>query len=340
MEKWDAKTKTHLQVFLRCGTHTDIYICHTHRHTHTHIYIYISMYPDVVFGYLMARILHQFNHLLHDRDVLSEIPEDHGPCLFAQPTSESHDHMTFAGPVWMGDVALCLWGATDDAVASKLGVACGTRLDLFREHAMSPNLSKGKTELMFSTKGPKTNAWKKRLYGPLSTGFFPILGGPKPIRCPLSPAMRTWEAPLLHAGSSRPEARRRIAIANTSFNQHRKLVFQNQFWDLQKRAELFNSLVISKLCYAAETWVLDDWETREYTDSAIMRLYKRLLKVADGTVPISQMMKFCVSCVSHPPHSDADRHRSMLGAAQPRLNMAQTASRRSCMDVAPAVQLQ
>ena len=172
----------------------------THRYihmSHTQTYIYISMYPDVVFGYLMARILHQFNQLLHDRDVLSEIPEDHGPCLFGQPTSESHDHMTFAGPVWMDDVALCLWGATNDAVASKLGVACGTRLDLFREHAMSPNLSKGKTELMFFTKGPKTNAWKKRLYGPLSTGFFPILGGPKPIRCPLSPAMRTWEAPYI-----------------------------------------------------------------------------------------------------------------------------------------------
>lgn len=102
-------------------------------------------------------------------------------------------------------------------------------------------------------------------------------GGAETYQVPIVTSYAHLGSTLNHAGSSRPEARRRIALANASFNQHRKLVFQNQTLDLQKQAELFNSLVISKLCDAAETWVLDDWKTREYTDSAIMRLYKRLL---------------------------------------------------------------
>ena len=36
---------------------------------------------------------------------------------------------------------------------------------------------------------------------------------------------------------------------------------------------------MSKLCYAMETWTLADWKTREYVHAAIMRLYKRLLKI-------------------------------------------------------------
>ena len=61
----------------------------------------------------------------------------------------------------MDDLALCLWGQTTDAVVAKLGVATGVLLDLFREHAMSPNLSRGKTELILTPKGPKSNVWKK-----------------------------------------------------------------------------------------------------------------------------------------------------------------------------------
>jgi hypothetical protein len=41
---------------------------------------------------------------------------------------------------------------------------------------MSPNLARGKTELFMTPKGPKSNAWRKRLYGPTATGFFPIVG--------------------------------------------------------------------------------------------------------------------------------------------------------------------
>ena len=239
-------------------------------------------YADIVFGFLMARILHQFCARLQAHDVISQIPQCDTPSWFEgniQGGSQPQTSTDFIGPTWMDDLALCLWGSTNDALASKLGTATSTLLDLMREHAMCPNLSKGKTELMFTPKGPGTNAWKRRLYGPQATGFYPILGEAETYQVPVVSSYVHLGSILHHSGSTKQEAKRRIAIANACFNKHRKLIFQNHLLSLRKRVELFNSLVMSKLCYAMETWTLADWKTREYVHAAIMRLYKRLLKI-------------------------------------------------------------
>ena len=45
----------------------------------------------------------------------------------------------------------------------------------------------------------------------------------------------------------------------------------------EKRRQLFESLVLSKLCYGMETWVIQDLRTWRYLEAAIIRLYRRLL---------------------------------------------------------------
>jgi len=82
-----------------------------------------------------------------------------------------------------------------------------------------------------------------------------------------------------HSGTSRREMRRRIAIGNGAFNLHRRLLFQNTDLTAKKRAELFMSLVHSKISFGTESWVLDDVKSRQYFHGAILRLYKRLLKL-------------------------------------------------------------
>jgi hypothetical protein len=165
-------------------------------------------------------------------------------------------------------------------VVAKLGVATGVLLYLFREHAMSPNLSRGKTELILTPKGPKSNVWKKRLYAPTASGFFPVVGEAETYQVPVVSTYLHLGSLIHHSGATKEEAKRRIAIANACFNRHRRLVFQNQQLPLDKRIELFQCLVMSKLSYAMETWTLQDWQTREYVHAAIMRLYRRLLKAA------------------------------------------------------------
>ena len=195
-------------------------------------------YADIVFGYLMAKILRQFSTRLEGQEVLSQIPTQTQPAWFHPHDASSTltDHPTeFIGPTWMDDLALCLWGSSNAALAEKIGHATSTLLDLMREHAMCPNLAKGKTELMFTPKGTGTNAWKKKLHGPLATGFYPIIGEAETYQVPIVRSYVHLGSIVHHSGSNKQEAKRRIAIANSCFNKHRKMIFQNPTLPLRKR---------------------------------------------------------------------------------------------------------
>ena len=170
-------------------------------------------YADIVFGFLMARVLHAFQDQLQQHDVLSAFPDVQTPAFFGRTCTAGPTPVPFVGPVWMDDLAVCLWGNTTDAVAAKVGVATGVLLDLFREHAMSPNLARGKTEVIITPKGPKSTAWKKKLYGPLANGYFPVVGESEIYHVPVVASYLHLGSLIHHSGSNRQEAKRRIAIA-------------------------------------------------------------------------------------------------------------------------------
>jgi hypothetical protein len=73
--------------------------------------------------------------------------------------------------------------------------------------------------------------------------------------------------------------RRRIAQGHTTFTQHRKALFQNPGIPFEKRGELFQTLIASKVVYGTESWTLMDKANKHYFHSAYMRLYRRLLKI-------------------------------------------------------------
>eukprot|EP00435_Cladocopium_sp_Y103_P053922 s1233_g17.t1 len=82
-----------------------------------------------------------------------------------------------------------------------------------------------------------------------------------------------------HSGLSHKEVRQRFAVGNAAFASHRRLLFQNPAFTATRRAELFQSLVISKIVYGMESWVFADRKTFHYAQSALLRLYRRLLKL-------------------------------------------------------------
>ena len=73
------------------------------------------------------------------------------------------------------------------------------------------------------------------------------------------------------------EMRRRVAIAHTAFNAHRRTIYQNRSLPLSKPIQLFGTLIISKLVYGSESWVFRDMKSKEYLHASVMRLYRRLL---------------------------------------------------------------
>ena len=234
-------------------------------------------YADIVFGFLLARVLHLYEEKLAQANVLSSVPRQDGMELFNVEAKEDDHECRFLGPVWMDDMALCLWSETNTGLKRKIGVATSFLLDIFREHAMTPNLRPGKTELMVSPRGPGTREWKKEMFGPLSTKHFPALGEHGLYQVHLVTSYTHLGGVLHYTGEVRAEVRRRVAIAHQAFGKHRKLVYQCETFPLHKRAEIFCSLIMSRLLYGADSWALWDAQSKMKLHSAIMRLYRRLL---------------------------------------------------------------
>ena len=236
-------------------------------------------YADVVFGYLMSRVLRMFEAELEPLHILEKFPQEPEIDLHAHgfPSNDMAEQ-TMVGPCWMDDLAIPLSAASNDDLLTNLRTATSTILDLLRAHAMTPNLSPGKTEILFKPRGPGSQQCRKRLFGPQAPGTLEVIGEYNGYQINVVTSYVHLGGLTHYTGDLRAEIRRRIAIANQSFNKHRKLIYQNEGIHHDKRGEIFNSLILSRLLFGSETWFIRDQKTKDYLHCAIIRLYKRLLK--------------------------------------------------------------
>lgn len=243
-------------------------------------------FADVVFGYLMARVLKSFDRELESRNILSEFPQEptidlHGSGFATSGEGSDLEGPTtqrLLGPCWMDDLAIPLTANTNEELLNNLGVATSTILDICRAHAMTPNLGKGKTEIILQPRGIGATSVKRKLFGPNASKTFIAVGEYGPYHINLVNSYVHLGCLTHFSGDLRREVKRRIAIAHQSFNKHRKIIYQNDGLDRTKRVEIFNNLILSRLLFGAETWCICDQKTKEYLHCAIIRLYKRLLK--------------------------------------------------------------
>ena len=240
-------------------------------------------FADVVFGFLMARVLRDFEDALQHQDILSEFPQENIIDLHGKRFQESEEstklQQRMLGPCWMDDLAIPLTASTNDQLMHNLGVATSTILDICRSHAMTPNLNKGKTEIILQPRGPGSQTLRRELFGPVAPKTFLAVGEYGTYNINLVNTYVHLGGLTHFSGDLRKEIKRRVAIAHQAFNKHRKIIYQNAGLNIAKRVEIFNSLVLSRLLFGAETWYIKDVRTKEYLHCAIVRLYKRLLKV-------------------------------------------------------------
>ena len=236
-------------------------------------------FADVVFTFLFSRVIQNFQIKLGACGLQTYVDQLDRFDPFVRPPPIASDAVPYNGPVWMDDLCLCFAAPSSEAVLQKATVATSLLLDTLEEHAMTPNLKPGKTELLVSLRGRGVRAVKARLFGPNSTRSLPILGEHRCHSLSVVGQYQHLGGLLHHGGDHRHEMRRRVAIAHQSFNRLRKSIFGNKAIALDRKAQLFDSLIMSKLLYGCESWVLRTWQHKQFLHSAIMRLYRRLLGV-------------------------------------------------------------
>ena len=181
----------------------------------------------------------------------------------------------------MDDTCICVSDPSPSILESKIHQATGRLLELCDTHGLTPNLNAGKTEALLVFQGRGSRKLKIRYFGPSSDKSLLIVGEREPRRVRVVAQYTHLGCVMHHKGDSRVEARRRIAVAQQAFSQHRKHLLQNPILPLHRRLELFRTLVMSRFCYGTESWTLSDNRNKEYIHNALMRLFRRL--AATGT---------------------------------------------------------
>ena len=236
-------------------------------------------FADTIFGFTWGLVLKKLEAYLIEHDLIANFAAPQQPPFFSTATDEMCSDKPFLGPTWMDDLCLCLQHAHAQGLEHNVGPAVGYLLDLCDLHMMSPNLRKGKTELMLCFNGPGSRALRVRHYGPQASGSFSIVCENQMKSVLLTKHYRHLGGQLHHTGDQATDVTQKLAVGHGAFNMHRKLLYHNQHITLQHRSELFNTLVLTKVMYGADTWIAKDQRTMKKFEAAIFRLYRRLLKV-------------------------------------------------------------
>eukprot|EP00435_Cladocopium_sp_Y103_P031350 s1240_g7.t3 len=232
-------------------------------------------FADIIYGYLMARVLKKFEDDMTARGILLSVPLQEG--LQLDVDSEASSSVPFVGPCWMDDLCICLQAESNHQLEQHVGTASGAILDLFKSHAMTPNLKPGKTALLVTPRGPGTQRFKERLFGSTAPDYWRVLGEHHSYDIPVVRTYTHLGGQVHFSTQIKKEIKARFAVAHQAFNKHRKLLYQNQLFSMDKKRELFQSLILSRLLYGAETWVLLDVKTKMQLHGGILALCKRLL---------------------------------------------------------------
>eukprot|EP00438_Fugacium_kawagutii_P003586 Skav221594 [mRNA] locus=scaffold1698:294565:300366:+ [translate_table: standard] len=244
-------------------------------------------WADVVFGYLWARLLKQLESAMSQQGVLAHLPA----CEPGFWTNIQTEVTPFMGPCWMDDLAVVVEAPTCEDLLSRMSLTMSLILDSCYSFGLTPNTARGKTELMVQLRGRGRQAVRRKLYGPDGTSTMPVV-----CEHGLHHIHVTHEYTHLggihhHSGQDGKDMTRRLALANGAFNANRRLIFHNVNIPLPKRVALFETLVLSKLLFGAETWVPDNDRALATWSSVVHRLYRRLLrKKHDAHLSISELL--------------------------------------------------
>ena len=234
---------------------------------------------DVIFGYMFARILTTVEQRLLDLGLLETIEGPDSTGLFPHLASESMVQHTFLGPTWMDDLCVTASSATAHGLESKAGAAAGILLETCTSYGVSPNLDRGKSEILFSFRGPGSRGLRLKYFSTTQAGRMSVVTEYGTHEISIVGKYNHLGNLAHHSGTSHREIRTKFAVGNAALTAHRKLLFQNPNFSMQRRAELYKTLVHSKVAYGMETWTFEDKKTEKFYSSATLRLYRRLLKL-------------------------------------------------------------
>ena len=123
-------------------------------------------FADVVFGYMFARLLTMVEQKMQELDILETIHDVGTTGLFPDLHAAPIQPHSILGPTWMDDLCITVTSSTAHGVENKAGLAASVLLETCMNHGVTPNLQKGKTEILLSFRGQGSRILKQKYFSP------------------------------------------------------------------------------------------------------------------------------------------------------------------------------
>ena len=232
-------------------------------------------FADVVFGLLWAKLLKKLETKLVHHGILESIPDIELPHPFVQGGDMNHPAIPLLGPTWMDDLSMLISASTNSELVSKTQLAISLLLDDCLDFQMEPNLKRGKTEVMFTFKGGQSRDFRREFYS--GKAGLTVICERQTFSVSVVSRYVHLGGLIHHKDVNKQEIKRRFAIANQAFQQHKRLIYRNKNLSWDVRCNIFNTLIMSKLLYGLESWTFPTIQSRLLIHNGVMKLYKRLL---------------------------------------------------------------
>ena len=231
-------------------------------------------FADVVFGFLWARLLRSLEQEIAPLGVAANVPKLARRGLQGELATETQ---SFLGPTWCDDLCIVFEASTTKALVAKISMTASCLFDACEGLAMTPNLKPGKTEALLCLQGKGSREARKQYFSVDNGGWMDVICNYKSVRLHVTGEYQHLGGILHHQGDQRKEARRRLALGHATFTTHRKLLLRNPVFTLERRLQLFQSLILSQITFGMESWTMRTRATQEGLHNSILRLYRRLL---------------------------------------------------------------
>ena len=236
-------------------------------------------FADVIFGYAWSKLLRQLEEFMRNTGCLASYP--HITQWHPEISHQEHPEtvIDFLGPTWVDDLCICMAHEQAQVLEQHTAQVTAALIQYCHGLAMTPNLMKGKTEIMLSLRGTGSRTLRKKYFHSGATQTMPIMDEEQIHHIAVVGEYTHLGGLIHHSGNSVLEMKRRLAQAHQAFTTHGRNIFRNPAIPFGKRSELFETLVLTRLLYGSETWTFATTKHYDAYHSAILRLYKRLLRL-------------------------------------------------------------
>ena len=211
---------------------------------------------DLLFSYLFAAVLAKVKQSLLSEgiDVGLGWSERMRGSVVPVPADPSSAGVCLTDCTWMDDMCLMVSTRTATDLFPTLRFAAGVLLDQCLSHGMTPNLDKGKSEVIVMVHRKGSRAVRRQYLSskePTVECAAQLWNGAG-IR--VASCYRHLGGMLTHKATCEKEIRSRVGQAWSAFNKHKKQVFSNPIVPVADKVAIYGSVVLSVLLYGAGAW--------------------------------------------------------------------------------------